>query len=243
MLLKACLNGSRRPAEHPRLPVTAAAIAQDVKLTSAAGADAVHVHVKDADGVDTLDGSALAEVLTAARAAAPGVPIGVTTGAWAMPDATRRLEAIRTWTVRPDFASVNWHEDGAPELAEELLVSGVGVEAGLWTSTAVASWLASPWRHRCDRVLLELPDGLDAAETTRESDRLVTLLAAGGNELPVVLHGEGSSCWPALRHAAILGLDTRIGLEDVLEMPDESPAPDNAALVVAAAQIVRDLSG
>ena len=30
------------------------------------------------------------------------------------------------------------------------------------------------------------------------------------------------------------GLDTRIGLEDVLVLPDGSPATDNAALVAAA---------
>ena len=52
--------------------------------------------------------------------------------------------------------------------------------------------------------------------------------------VPVLLHGEGSSCWPALRHARSLGLATRVGLEDVLVLPDGSPAPDNSALVIAA---------
>jgi uncharacterized protein (DUF849 family) len=35
------------------------------------------------------------------------------------------------------------------------------------------------------------------------------------------------------RRAAALGLMLRIGLEDVAELPDGSPAPDNAALVAA----------
>ncbi|MGN6634958.1 MAG: 3-keto-5-aminohexanoate cleavage protein [Oryzihumus sp.] len=30
------------------------------------------------------------------------------------------------------------------------------------------------------------------------------------------------------------GLDTRVGLEDTLRLPDGTPAPDNAALVAAA---------
>jgi uncharacterized protein (DUF849 family) len=55
----------------------------------------------------------------------------------------------------------------------------------------------------------------------------------------VLLHGEGTSCWPALRHAARRGLATRIGLEDVLELPDGTPAPDNAALVRAATRVLR----
>jgi uncharacterized protein (DUF849 family) len=52
--------------------------------------------------------------------------------------------------------------------------------------------------------------------------------------MPVLLHGEGSTFWPVLRHARSLGLATRVGLEDVLVLPDGSPAQDNAALVVAA---------
>ncbi len=238
MLLKACLNGARRPTDHPRLPVTAAEIATDAALARAAGADAVHVHVKDADGLDTLDGTALAEVLEATRSAAPGLALGVTTGAWTGPDPRARLAAVRSWTALPDFASVNWHEDGAEEIAGELLRSGVGVEAGLWTAAAVETWLTSPMRDRCLRVLVELPDGTDEAATVGESERMLELLRSGGNVLPVVLHGEGSSCWPALRHAARRGLGTRIGLEDVLVLPDGSPAPDNTAMVLAARRLM-----
>jgi uncharacterized protein (DUF849 family) len=43
---------------------------------------------------------------------------------------------------------------------------------------------------------------------------------------------------PALRVAGRLGLSTRIGLEDVLVLPDGSPAPDNAALVRAARDLL-----
>lgn len=41
------------------------------------------------------------------------------------------------------------------------------------------------------------------------------------------------------RHAARRGLQTRIGLEDVLELPDGSPAPDNASLVLSALEMLR----
>jgi uncharacterized protein (DUF849 family) len=42
MLLKACVNGPRRPGEHRAQPVTAADLATDVRRVVAAGADAVH---------------------------------------------------------------------------------------------------------------------------------------------------------------------------------------------------------
>ncbi|NAZ81176.1 hypothetical protein GTR02_05035 [Kineococcus sp. R8] len=233
--LEACLNGARRPHEHRALPVTPAQLAADVTAVAAAGARAVHLHVKDADGADTFDGAALAAVLTAVAAAAPGVPIGVTTGAWALPDPAERIAAIRRWPVLPAFASVNWHEDGADAVAAALLERGVGVEAGLWHDAAVDAWVASPHRHRCVRVLLELPDGPDAAATRGEASRLVHRVCAGGGVgVGVLLHGEGSSAWPALRCAGRWGLATRIGLEDTLVLPDSSPAPDNAALVRAA---------
>ena len=235
-LLKACLNGARLPAEHPALPVTAAALARDAVAVRAAGADAVHVHVKDADGRDTLEGAALADVLSAVRAAAPGLPVGVTTGAWAEPDPAARVAAVRSWPVLPDFASVNWHEDGAEGVAAALLDRGIGVEAGLWHSRAVEAWQTSPYRDHCLRVLVELPDRPDPGATAGRAARLVALVQGAARE--VLLHGEGASAWPLLRLAAPQGLATRIGLEDVLVLADGAPAPDNAALVRGARAVV-----
>ena len=163
--------------------------------------------------------------------------VGVSTGAWVLADPQARVQAIREWTILPDFASVNWHETGAEDVAAALLKLGVGVEAGLWNVDAVAAWLNSPQHDRCFRVLLELPDGLDEAASTAMADRLLDLLGPGPG-LPVLLHGQGSTCWSTLRHAARLGLLTRIGLEDTLTMPDGSRAPDNTTLVEAAAAIL-----
>lgn len=240
MLIQACPNGPRRPGDHPALPVTPGAVARDAAAVVAAGARELHVHPKDDAGADSLHPAHVAAVVTAVRAAVPGVPVGVTTGAWALPDPGDRIEAIRGWTVLPDHASLNWHEDGADDVAADdvaaaLLERGVPIEAGLWHLEGVAAWQASPHRDSCLRVLVELPDGLDGAAAETEAGRL---LAAVGTGRPVLLHGEGSSCWPALELAARRGLDTRIGLEDVLALPDGSPAPDNAALVAAATAVV-----
>lgn len=240
MLLKGCLNGARRPAEHPALPVTPAALAADVARVVAAGVGAVHLHPKDSVGADTLAREEVAAALTAVRAATPAVAVGITTGAWTVADPAERVTAIRAWTVLPDFASVNWHEPGAQDVAAALLARGVGVEAGLWHAQAVQEWAASPYRARCCRVLIELSDGLNAVDTEREADRLLDLVRSVGSEAPVLLHGEGTSCWPALRHAGRHRLQTRIGLEDVLDLPDGSPAPDNAALVVAARALLTE---
>ncbi len=76
-------------------------------------------------------------MVRALRAATPGLAVGVTTGAWAQPDPERRRDQIMAWQERPDFASVNWHEEGAEGVARALLEQDVGVEAGLWSASAI----------------------------------------------------------------------------------------------------------
>jgi len=237
MLLKACLNGARRPGEHPALPVSPAELAAATVRAVAAGADAVHVHPKDGEGADTLDGARLAGVLKAVRAASPGTPVGVTTGAWAAGSPEERRAAVAAWQLLPDFASVNWHEPGAADLAADLLQRGVGVEAGLWTPPAVEAWNRWPKRNLCVRVLLEVVEDLAAADAVAAAGRLLAALRPVPS-VGVLMHGEGQSAWPVLGEAARLGLDARIGLEDVLVLPDGTDAADNAQLVTAARRVI-----
>ena len=248
-MLKACLNGPRSPDEHPALPITPAQLAREAAAVASVGVHAVHLHVKDDRGRDTFDVGAVAETLQAVQAACPGVPVGVTTGAWALPDPDRRVAAIRAWRqlpVRPSFASVNWHEPGAGAVAAELVSLGIDIEAGLWDGAAVEAWLASPHRDRCVRVLVELPDGVPDAAVEQHADELLRLVdrgwRGGDTDIPVFLHGLDSTAWPALKLAASRRLSTRIGLEDTLVLPDGSPAPDNASLVRAARQLIFEAS-
>lgn len=235
-MLQVCLNGPRTAADSPAVPTTPAALAEAARRAVAAGAADVHVHPKTPCGQDSLAPSVVAPVLEAIRAVVD-VPVGVTTGAWAEPDADRRVARIRSWTVLPDHASVNWHEPGAEEVAQALMERGVGVEAGLWSGTAGPRLFArSPLAHRVLRVLAEVigtgPDGaLPGARA------LLSALAEVPHGRPVLLHGEDGGAWPVLRLAVARGLDTRIGIEDTLLLPDGTPAADNAELVAAAAAL------
>jgi uncharacterized protein (DUF849 family) len=158
----------------------------------------------------------------------------VTTGFWALPDAHARLATVKSWHLLPDFASVNWHEPGAEELAELLLARGVGVEAGIWHAEAAAAWAASDFAQHCMRVMIELQADGDVAT----ADKLLDQVQAVGSPAPVLLHGLDDSCWPLLEHAGERGVQTRIGLEDTLLLPDGSAAPDNPTLVSAAADLL-----
>lgn len=236
MLLQVCLNGARDVAEHPGLSANETLAATDAARAVAAGAQEIHVHPKDAEGRDSLSTADVASWVGALRAACPGVPIGVTTGAWITPDVDARLASIAEWTELPDYASVNWHETGADRVAELLLSRGVAVEAGIWDATGLEAWSRSPVRRRCARVLIELPD--EAAEVVRRhGEGLIAHVRLDEPSIPILLHGELRSAWPAFTLAVELGLDSRIGLEDTLVLPDGRPAPDNAALVRAASGI------
>ncbi|MFG3581539.1 3-keto-5-aminohexanoate cleavage protein [Micromonospora chersina] len=228
-MLKACLNGGRRRAEHPAVPVTPDEVAAEAVRCAAAGVAAVHVHPRDASGAESLDPAVIAAAVTAIRAARPGLPVGVSTGAWIAPEPADRVAAVRAWTVLPDFASVNAHEPGAAAVAAALHERGVMVEAGLWTVAAVDAWRR--WPVPTGRVLVEcLSEQVDVAL----ADAAAILAALPTDRPPVLLHGEGPATWPVLAEAVRRGLDTRIGLEDTLVLPDGAAAPDNPALVSAA---------
>ena len=232
--VQACINGARTPDQHPALPVTPDELAAAAVAAHEAGAQSVHLHPKGTDGADSLDPEIVGAAVVAVRHAAPGLPLGVTTGFWALPDARRRHRTVERWSVLPDFASLNWHEPGSPELAELLLSRGLGVEVGIFQADAAESWAASEVAPHCLRVMIELQEDGD----TDTADALLDIVGSADSPAPMLLHGLDQSCWPLLQHAGVRRLQTRIGLEDTLLLPDGSAAPDNAALVATAADLL-----
>ena len=236
-MLQVCLNGARTRSECAHLPVTPPELAEAATRAVAAGAVDIHLHPKDREGRDSLEAAHVDAAVAAVRAAVPGVPVGVTTGAWTVADPRQRAECVETWTVLPDHASVNWHEDGAAWVADALLARGIGVEAGIYSGAdGLARFLAWP---RADRVLRVLAEVTDVHPRTAAATA-VTLLeeVTAATTLPILLHGEQDAAWDIVRLAAERGLDTRIGLEDTLRLPDGSAAADNAGLVRAARDII-----
>jgi len=224
-----CLNGARTRAEHPSLPISPAELATAAAEAVAAGATDVHLHPKTPDGRDSMAASVVAAALAAVRSVAPGITVGVTTGAWTA-STVERVDQVHTWTVLPDHASVNWHEEGAEDVAIALLSRGVAVHAGVFSGTDAAARLRrSSLLGRIDRILAEvIPPATDVDELLGSLDGLAPR---------ILLHGEEGATWPVFRRAQALGLDTRIGLEDTLMLPDGAPAASNADLVRAALQL------
>jgi uncharacterized protein (DUF849 family) len=202
-----------------------------------AGAGAVHLHVRSPSGVESLDPDDVARTLRAVKSAAPDSAIGISTGAWIVPDPADRLRLANAWEILPDFASVNFSEEGAADLAELLLSRGVGVEAGLCDAGNAEVFIYSGLAPRCLRVLLEPQD--QEIETTSETvKRIRMVLDDDGTQIERVLHGTEATTWPMLKEAIHLGYGLRIGFEDTLQLSDGSMAQSNGELVAHALKLI-----
>lgn len=235
MLIQACLNGARPHAFHPALPLDPAAMARDAVACVLAGADALHVHPRDATGRESLSADSVDAVLSALRTALPDTPTGISTGEWIERDQQRTLAAIADWRLLPDYASVNFSEAGAPAVFEALSRRGIGIEAGLADETDAERFLSLGLAPRTLRILVEIDlQGLDKAIAT--ANAVLTLTSRLG--CPRLLHGFDATVWPLAREAAARGLSLRVGLEDGNRLPCGGVARDNAELVAAACALV-----
>ncbi len=242
MLLQAALNGARAARAHPALPVTSPQLAAAAAESVAAGAGAIHFHVRGPDGRESLAPEDVAQALAAVRAAVPGTPVGVSTGAWIVRDPALRLTMVGQWTALPDYASVNFHEEGAVALAQLLRSRGVGIEAGVGNRQAAECLADSGLRAQCLRILLE-PSEQEADIALRMVAQLEAILDRAAVRLPRLLHGIDATAWRLIAEAVARSYDTRVGLEDTLALPDGRVAPGNAALVAAARREVAAYEG
>lgn len=238
MLIKAAINGGRSKDENPDVPVSpheqSAAAVECLK----AGADAIHLHVRTTAGMESLDKESVSRTLSALLAVCPKAQIGISTGAWILPDTDERFQAVAAWEALPGFASVNFIEDGAVELAGLLLSKGVEVEAGLSDANAAEVFCKSGLVDRCIRVLLE-PQEQDMDSALRTVSEIESVLASGSVQLPRLLHGTEATAWPMMTEAINRRYAVRIGFEDTLVLPDRRVAHRNAELVAEAVMRVR----
>jgi uncharacterized protein (DUF849 family) len=229
MAVEACLNGGRTRREHPGVPHTSSELAADAVAVRRAGAFAVHVHPRTADGAQTMDAAACDAAVRAIRAAVPGMPIGLSTSEAIARDPFARTAAVKSWRQPPDFVSVNFSELGWAGIVRAAVRAGIGVEAGLSTPADAEELARSPFAHQLVRALVEVDGGVEEA-------RAVAQLVPAG--VPQLWHGYGARTWQVVAAGAASGHDIRVGLEDVLTLPNGDAAASNAELVASAVRLV-----
>ena len=236
-MLQACLNGGRTRAEAPSVPLTPKDLARDALAAREAGADELHIHPRNLAGSETLAPADVGAALKAIRTAVPGMPVGLGTGAWIAPGGVKRHAHMQAWEELPDYVSVNLNESDAPQVISMMHARGIGVEAGVWSVADAKRLSREVPKTSILRVLIEMPDAQGPTVRT-EAARCIEMLRTRGITAPILLHGAEQSAWPCVIEAARLGYDTRIGFEDVLDLPGGTPAPSNAALVACARDLI-----
>ncbi|MEU9037121.1 3-keto-5-aminohexanoate cleavage protein [Streptomyces sp. NPDC048352] len=227
-MLQVALNGSRGAADGAAVPLSPGDLVRSALDAVAAGACEVLVHPRTPCGRESLSPRVVGPLLEELRGAGVRVPLTVPAGVGAEPDPAGRLERVRSWTVLPDRATVPFAEPGARELGQALLARGVAVDAvvplgggaGPEPLARFLEW-AAPGRVRLVAELAEADPALVAGLRWLPP-------------VPVVLYGREGAAWPVLRLAARCGAGARIGVAQVLHLPDGRPARSNAELVSAA---------
>ncbi|MBE1708850.1 MULTISPECIES: 3-keto-5-aminohexanoate cleavage protein [Mesorhizobium] len=239
MIVQACINGARARDFHPKLPLTAQAMASDAVACAAAGAAELHIHPRDTDGRESL--AAVDATVLGVRRACPGTLVGVSTGAWIENDVARTRAAIAGWRELPDYASVNLSEADAPAVMELLRQRGVGIEAGLATVADAERFVALADHDRVLRILIEI-DIQDLAAALDEATGIAAVLERAEVRRPILLHGVDATVWPFVELARQKRWSTRVGLEDGTTLADGTVAKDNAEIVAAAVAVFRSAS-
>ena len=182
---------------HPALPVTRAELLADLRACFRAGADGVHLHVRDESGAETLRPEAVNATAAAVRDLAAelgvNVEIGLTTGAWIVPDLADRLALLREWEG-VDCATVNLSEPGFEQTMAVLLERGIGLDVGLWAPPELDALVGSGYLPYAQRVSIELDDGEPyylTGDPVTIADQLNAALDGAGSTCPRLTHGMG----------------------------------------------------
>lgn len=249
VVVMAAPNGARRTRrDHPRLPLTAAELAEDAAACLEAGASACHFHVRDGAGRHVLDPELFREVIRAIRArVGDRLVLQMTSESLGRHSPAEQRAVVRA--VRPEAVSFALREL-LPDAAEEI---------------AFAKWLR--WMAGegiLPQVILHEPrDALHLGALLARGffpwERVPVLFVlgrfgGGRDALPEDLSaylGEGMPEFPGwmacafgpyeaacARSAIARGGHVRIGLENNLRAIDGTPALTNAAQIAAIAAAV-----
>lgn len=113
-------NGARlTKSDHPAVPITVEETVSVAMACRAAGAEALHLHVRDQAGRHSIDTGFYREALDALDAAMPGFPVQITTEAVGKYSVADQLKVLKE--LRPAWASVALRETARDKgLAREL---------------------------------------------------------------------------------------------------------------------------
>lgn len=232
------------PAEHPALPVTLDQIAACARACEAAGANGLHLHIRDDDGRHSLDAGRYRETLVEVARAAPMLRLQITTEAAGIFGVDDQFACLRG--VRPDWVTMAVREIArAPELAPAIYRfcadNAIEVQHILYDTDDMA--VLRGWQERGivapEQQSLIFVLGRYAPGQVSAPSELEPFLAARPDAAPWMLCAFGPREHDCLIAAVRRGGDVRVGFENSREAADGRRWADNAASVRALVQKLR----
>lgn len=236
-------NGARRgKGDHPALPVTDDELIATAIACHAAGADGIHAHLRDEDGVHLIDAGRYTDLLARLSDAVPGMYLQVTSESAGRYGAAEQREMMHA--LKPRHVSVALREmvrspddwDEAAALYHWAADEGVEIQHILYAPDEVDTFVAAlgagriPGQHH----LIQFVRGTYANGENGAlplADYVAPLTAASDHSFDWMLCAFGRSETPSLVEAAELGGKARAGFENSLHMANGTLAPDNAARI------------
>ncbi len=236
-------NGARRSkSDHPALPVTDAELIDTAKQCMAAGADGIHLHLRDDRGAHLLDAQRYRRLLDQLEAEVPGAYLQVTSEAAGRYDAEAQRAMMRQ--LKPRYVSVAMREmvrtpeewPAAQAFYAWAAETGVEIQHILYTPQEVQGFVIAiqnghiPGRHH----LIQLVRGTYAEGSKNAfplSQYLTELKRADGQSFDWMLCAFGTDETASLVEAARLGGKARVGFENSFHNGDGTVAADNAERV------------
>lgn len=243
-LIMVAPNGARRvKTDHPALPVTIEETVEDAAACFAAGAGAVHAHVRDEGGAHALDADRYQALLSQLNVAVPQMQVQITTEAVGRYTPEEQRQLVRD--VRPDLVSIALREmvpdadtDAAAAFYDWALKEGSSIQHILYSTEDVErffdlaeSGVIPGKSHQLLFVLGRYSENQESAP--EDLDPFLRRLAArrGSYEIDWAVCAFGHRETECLVHAIENGGKARIGFENSLWNRDGAVAKNNAGRV------------
>lgn len=238
-LIMVAPTGARRSkTDHPSLPLSVPEIVTETRACHAAGADALHLHVRDVGGGHSLDPGLYREALTELHTHLPDFPVQITTEAAGVFDVATQAACV--FDLRPDWISLSVREMArdvprAARLYAEAKEMGCRVQHILFDDADMV--LLEEWRSdgTIPETSLEVIHVLGRYEDGPPSDPdlVADRLAPLKGKSRQMLCAFGQMEHACLIQAALDGADLRVGFENSFTAPDGTTWASNAASVAA----------
>lgn len=231
-------NGARlQKADHVELPMSAQELADIARYCYAAGAKAIHLHVRDDDGVHSIDPDRYRTAIAAVKHAAPDMEIQITTesaGRYSVAEQLRLLDDLK-----PTAASISVREVAlSPELASDVYKTAqrhkTRVQHILYGKSCfekLEQWLSSGLVPETMRDVIIVLGQYTPARSGVPSELEPLLKHARLAELNVSVCAFGVDEQACLSEAFNLGYNVRAGFENNLFAPNGTIWESNAQAV------------